>query len=141
MDLKSFAILSNHYHILVKCDFGGLITKALQLINGGSSYLLQQITGVQRSLWGIEKFSKILYDENAYWKVLAYIVGNPLKHGLVCNLNELEDYKFCSYKESLQKFGKDYVRQLILENQKFDFETKAGWDMLYQNAFEPAKAG
>lgn len=103
--------------------------------------MLKKITGIHQSLWGEEKFSKLLYDEDSYWRVFVYIIGNPLKHNLVKDLNELENYKHCNYGERLKESDKESLHNLILENQKFDFETDEAWKKLYGSAEETTKVG
>lgn len=48
-------------------------------------------------------------DEKDFFKIFNYIHQNPIKHGLVKNFDDLENFEFCSYKYWLVKKGKDFL--------------------------------
>ena len=56
---------------------------------------------------------KVVYNEDEFYTYFNYIQLNPIKHGLVDNLKELKDYKFCSYKTQLKKFGPEKMNEVV----------------------------
>jgi putative transposase len=112
LELRAYAILSNHYHLMVECTSPRLLKKSLQLINGGSSFRLNKKLGAQQRVWG-EHYNYAIVDDNALTNILAYILKNPLKHELVNSIEELKKYSFVSYDRVCEEFGKEVVDELI----------------------------
>jgi hypothetical protein len=108
--LKDFdySILSHHYHIISYFHKGEVIPKLLQMINGGSAYELNKLIENKRPIWG-EYYIYVINDERLLARVRGYVVGNPLKHGEVKMLTDLEGYPFSSFYSLTQKFGKEQV--------------------------------
>ena len=134
LKIFSLAILSNHYHVLLKCSDWISIHKVWRQINGGASFLINNRHGLRRKIWG-DKFNWAVKDEEAFNKFLGYILGNPLKHGLVKSLDELRDYEFSNYKEVVEEYGQDYIDSLIVLGQKFDFEEPNNWENVRNKVF------
>lgn len=141
MAVLAYAVLSNHYHLLVKVYDYKIIRKALQYLNGGTSREYNLVTGIKQSLWGAEKFNREVVDQVAFDRILAYIVSNPLKHGLVKDLAELKKYKYCSYLEAMIEYGEEVINNLILKNLKLDLETVEAWERIYSSVNKPIKVG
>lgn len=108
----AYAILSNHYHILTYLDNGAILKKILQRINGGTSYALNKIDGINRAIWG-EYYNSNITDEKSYYKVMGYILGNPFKHGLVKSVPTLKNYIFCNYNEKVKELGEETINEII----------------------------
>jgi hypothetical protein len=47
--------------------------------------------------------------ETDFFKIFNYIHQNPIKHDLFRNLEELENFEFCSFKHWMAKEGKDFL--------------------------------
>ena len=54
--------------------------------------------------------------------MLGYILGNPFKHGLVKNLDDLENYKYCNYSDYMRKYGKEGVNEIIANIQNLNWK-------------------
>jgi putative transposase len=144
LEIIAFVVLSNHYHMLLKCSNWKLLSKSWQIINGATSYLINNRHKIRRSIWGY-KFNWAVKDEANFYKFLGYILGNPLKHGLVKTMEELRGYDFFNYKEVIMEHGQDYIDSLIVLGQKFDFEEPDGWrdvcNKVINSHDKPTKSG
>jgi len=121
-----YAILSNHYHLILRSNFWKNATKFLQMVNGGSSYLLNKTENSEgRGVWDI-RWTRPINTEAGMYYVSGYILGNPIKHGLVRGLEELYDYRFCNYQEAVQECGLEYVDDMIHQTiaMNLDLETE-----------------
>lgn len=131
--LYAFAIMQNHYHLLLKlgCKDGLLSVtpkddpeswndKKQSVNKNKISYLARRLNSlIAKKLNEIDdtKARSIFYQywdwcirsENDFFKIFNYIHQNPIKHGLVRNFEELEKFDFCSYKYWLEKKGKDFL--------------------------------
>jgi len=112
LDDFDFSIISNHYHFISYFKSGGIIPKILQMINGGSAYYFNKLTGNKRPIWD-EYHIYLIKDEELLLKVRGYIVGNPLKHREVMTFEELKKYPFSSYRSLVKDFGEDIVQEFV----------------------------
>jgi len=121
LDNFDYGIISNHYHFVSYFYDGNIIPRFLQRINGGSAYSLNKITGNKKPVWD-EYYIYLIEDEILLDKIRGYVVGNPLKHGEVKTLKELERYPFSSYYSLVKKMGKEtvgeFIRSVILLDDK-----------------------
>jgi hypothetical protein len=108
--LKDFdySILSHHYHLISYFQNGKVIPKLLQMINGGCAYELNKIIENRKPVWG-EYFIYVINNEIPLAKVRGYVVGNPLKHGEVKTIEELDGYPFSSFHSLTKRFEKEQV--------------------------------
>jgi putative transposase len=107
ISLFSWVIIDNHYHLLISSD-GKDVSNLIKLINGSSSYLLNKLENqTGRKIW-YQYWDKIIRDEKDFYSHLNYIHQNPIKHGLIKNFDELVDYQYCSYKDYLKQFSRDW---------------------------------
>ncbi|NQT49616.1 transposase [Candidatus Kuenenbacteria bacterium] len=120
--IYGYVILSNHYHILIKSSHWRDVPKFLQIVNGGSTFLLNRKQGFERrGMWN-ERWAKQILTEKSFFNVLGYILGNPYKHGLVKNLLKLYQYGFSSYQELVKRYGLEYIDNLILNTIALDID-------------------
>ncbi|MCX6740008.1 MAG: hypothetical protein NTZ49_02145 [Candidatus Parcubacteria bacterium] len=82
----------------------------MQLINGKISKELN--LGLEYRLWDIY-YDRIVDSEKDPNKVIGYIIGNPFKHGIVKSIEELKDYKYCSFNEVADKYGLEAAFEMI----------------------------
>jgi len=114
-----FSILNNHYHFLTYIQKGKILGKVLKQINGNISRKLSLKSN--HSLW--EKYyDQIIETEESFLKTVGYVTGNPLKHGLVKNLNDLQLYQFCNFKQLIEEYGKIGAIELVSEVNNFNWE-------------------
>jgi hypothetical protein len=108
LDDFDYSIISHHYHLVSYFQNGKGIPKLLQMINGGSAYELNKIIENRKPVWG-EYFVYVIDNETLLAKVRGYVVGNPLKHGEVKTIEELDGYPFSSFHSLGKRFEKGQV--------------------------------
>ena len=108
LDDFDYSILSNHYHLVSYFQNGGVIPKLLKMTNGGSAYELNKIIENRKPVWG-EYFIYVINNEMSLAKVRGYVVGNPLKHGEVKTIEELDRYPFSSFRSLAKRFQDEQV--------------------------------
>ena len=114
----AYSILFNHYHLLFYLPKGINLPKIIQVLNGGISY---RIKDVPKPMW--QKYCiRNISTESSFYNVQGYVLGNPLKHALVNNIDELENYSFCNYKEKVKEFGKETIDDLIFNTKNLNWE-------------------
>lgn len=118
---EAFSILSNHYHLLFYLTYGTDLKKIMQMINGGVSYNLNRSRNLYASAWD-RYYSQNILNEDSYYKVLGYILGNPFKHGLVENIEKLSNYKFCNYNEKVAELGNTAINEIISKIKNLNWE-------------------
>lgn len=79
--------MPNHIHLLVSKLANvelSQVDKWMQLIKGGSAYLINKTLNRSGKLWAVESFDRYIRDERHYSNSFYYTVNNPLKAGLDC---------------------------------------------------------
>jgi putative transposase len=93
--LHAFCVMSNHVHLLI--DQQGIpdphrrqdgkhytaLSRALRLLKGKSAALCNRVLGRGGLFWQHESYDHVVRDAQEYERILAYIVNNPVKAGLV----------------------------------------------------------
>jgi REP element-mobilizing transposase RayT len=94
IELHSFALMSNHYHLLIRsCAEHGL-SRTMQLIGSGYTLDFNRKYGFDGALFKGRFFSKLIDNERYLMEVPRYIANNPVKAGLV---RRPEDYRWSSH--------------------------------------------
>lgn len=115
VSLIAFAILHNHYHLMLKLTDAKILPRLIKEINGASSKEINTAdNAIGRKIWW-NYYDHIIRDETDFFKHLNYIHQNPIKHKLipvaqtsVCSASEF-DYEFSSYNAWVKKKGKEYL--------------------------------
>lgn len=85
-------------------------------INGGSSYLINKLESVNRRLWN-DYWMRVVESEIILNKIIGYIVGNPLKHKIVKNFEELKKYPYCTFNKFVEIWGiataEEFIRSAV----------------------------
>lgn len=92
----AWALLPNHFHLLLKTGYAPIATVMLRLLSGyagrfnrrhrRSGHLFQN------------RYKSILCQENKYLlELVRYIHLNPLRTGIVASLEQLDDYSYCGH--------------------------------------------
>lgn len=119
----AYAILSNHHHGVYYVEKGKDIANIMQYLHGGSTYRVNKNSPVKRSIW--QGYWEVwIHNEKMLWSIIGYVIGNPLKHKVVKNFEELENYSFCSYQYMVERRGKEFAEELVKAVIAADFETK-----------------
>jgi len=107
--LYAWAILDNHYHIEFKTKFGSNLGKTLNFIHGRTAFEINELENISGRKIFQNYLDYCIRDEKDFYRHFNYIHHNPVKHQYVKTQEEVSDYKFCSYKNWVEKKGKDWV--------------------------------
>ena len=119
LDIKllAYAILHNHYHMMILVKNTTKLSKLMSLINGASSREINTIDGVVgRKIWW-NYFDSAIGNEADFYRHLNYIHQNSIKHNITSCLR----YDFSSYDEWLNKRGEEYLREAFQKYPIKDF--------------------
>ena len=119
--LDAWVVLDNHYHMLMKTSLGRAVPKMIAHIHGRSAIELNRIdkeTG--RRVW-YQYWDYCIRNEQDYWKHFNYIHQNPIKHGVVNRIEELDKYRFSSSKTYIEKEGIDWFYECFRQFPIIDF--------------------
>lgn len=96
--LEAFTIMSNHFHLLIDTSIQieqlpeGIephfnnqkpLSKIMNLIKGGSSFLINKHLRRTGALWQQESYDRLVRDETEQANIHQYILNNPVKAGIV----------------------------------------------------------
>jgi REP element-mobilizing transposase RayT len=95
--LHAFCLMSNHTHLLL--DQQGIpdppprrdgkrytaLSRALRLLKGESGTRCNQALGRRGAFWQHESYDHVVRDAAEFERILAYIINNPVKAGLVAS--------------------------------------------------------
>jgi putative transposase len=114
-ELITYSIVPNHYHLLFKALSADNLPDLFQKLHGSLSFKWNKEDNQRGRKIFQNYWDYCTKDDNDFWTHFNYINLNPIKHGLVKNLTELKDYKFCGYSDWLNKKGIEWMTE-ILEN-------------------------
>ncbi len=119
----SWVILDNHYQLVIGVKNSQYLPLFIKQINGGSSRLINKIDNLlNRTIWD-QYWDTILDDEKNYWTHINYNHHNPVKHGYV---KKMEDYRWSSINEHINKYGHEAVYETFKNYPVIDFTPP--WD-------------
>lgn len=93
--LIAYCIMSNHVHLLVDLtdipeppqpksgQHYTALSHAMRLLKGRTARFCNQILGRSGPFWADESYDHVVRNEKEYQRIIAYIVDNPVKAGLV----------------------------------------------------------
>ena len=122
----AYSILNNHVHLMLLVTNKDSLTSDLQMIFGGSAREVNKKLNREGSLWG-RSFALSVKSQLDYYRVLSYILSNPIRHGIVPNLNELYNYKYCNYRDFCVLNGREMMESLVLKNLRLKIEEEKFW--------------
>lgn len=122
--LVAYAILNNHYHLIIKVKNAKDLNMFMKELNGASSYAINSAdNATSRKIWW-NYYDHIIRNDMDFFKHLNYIHQNPIKHGISKDFN----YDFSSYGMWCKKKGKEYLDDCFERYPVVDFV--AGMDEL-----------
>jgi len=89
-------ILSNHYHIIATATEENL-HRAMQYLNSRIAVRYNKLVGRSGHLWGGRYGSCIIDTDEYYLATVRYVYQNPLRAGIVTDLEEFDDSSFQFY--------------------------------------------
>lgn len=87
--VHAFALMGNHYHLLLEAGPGGL-GRALQYLQAQYSRWLNRSQGWDGPIWARRYRSRPIFDEDYLRHVLAYIHLNPVASGAAPSVSQAE---------------------------------------------------
>lgn len=91
--LQAWVLLSNHYHLVVRCDDGENLRKMIHRFHSASALALNARDGSKnRRVW-FQHWDKALTFEASWLVRLRYTHENAVHHGLVADARR---YRWCS---------------------------------------------
>lgn len=110
--LFAYALLDNHYHLLVKVLMSKYLPDIFQNLHGSLSFKWNKEDTSQGRTVFQNYWDYCIRGEKDFWTHFNYIQQNPIKHGLVKNLEELKNYEFCSYGQWLKNKGEEWMSEV-----------------------------
>jgi putative transposase len=113
MELLAWAVLMDHYHLLLKNPEGPVISRFVGEVHRGFSFEINQSEGKRgRRLW-TNYWDWCVRDETDYWRHFNYIHNNPIKHGIVGNMDSLKGYRYTSFWNYLRTRGMEWLLDVM----------------------------
>ena len=94
----AWALLDNHYHLVVRCGEMPLDSLMRPLLSRYAKYY-NTITGRTGYLYGNRYRSIISQDQGYLEELVRYVHLNPLRAGIVADFDALSEYQWCGHGE------------------------------------------
>ena len=101
--VHEYVVMPDHIHLLLTLDDERPLSRAMQLIKGGSSHALRQNGISLRTIWQQSYYDRRVHDINEFAELAQYVRENPVRRGLV---DEAAKYPYSSAacREGLDEF-------------------------------------
>jgi putative transposase len=117
--IYAWAILDNHFHLLIKVEKE--FKKFIQILNGRISFNINEFDKIRKRKVIYQYWDHCIRDEADFYKHFNYIHNNPIKHGIVKNIEELYKYEYSSFNTWLKKKGREWILSSFEEYPILDF--------------------
>ena len=95
-DCYAWALVPNHFHILLRCNRGELSRFMRRLLTGYAVYF--NLRHNRSGHLFQNRYKSIVCEEDPYFlELVRYIHLNPLRAGLISGMNELDRYDWCGH--------------------------------------------
>ena len=94
VDVHLFALMTNHYHLVVTPSSSNALPRAMKQLHGDYVRYYNRKHNRRGTLWDGRYQAKNIHDEHYWWTCSRYVERNPIEGGLV---DSLEDYEWSSY--------------------------------------------
>jgi putative transposase len=120
-EIEPYAILNNHLHFIASSQEKSISKIFLKNFAGASSHEINKYLNQNGKLWD-KYYGWAIFNEKAYFNILAYILGNPIRHGMAKSFAELYDYAFCNFKQYADEYSKDAMEERVMSVLKIKSE-------------------
>jgi len=121
--LFAWAVLPNHYHLLLRSPSADQLIQGLGRLHGRTSFRWNGEDGRRgRQVW-FNAAETGIKSERHFWAALLYVMNNPVKHGFV---ERWQEWPYSSAANWLESIGRERAASLWKEFPIDDFG--AGWD-------------
>lgn len=108
-EVYCWALLPNHYHILLRTEKIFKLLKELGRLHGRTSYLWNGEENCRgRKVW-CHVLEHAIKSERHFWATVNYIHNNPVRHGYV---KHWQDWPFSNAADYLTSVGKEKARNI-----------------------------
>lgn len=108
----AWALLPNHYHLLVHCQSAKILLRALGRLHGRMSFTWNGENNRRgRTVW-CNAAETVMKSERHFWATFLYILHNPVKHGYV---KHWQDWPYSNARLYLEEHGREAALQLWRE--------------------------
>jgi len=122
IDPLAWVVNDDHYHLVVcaydNFNLGGFI-KRLHSVTATLLNRFDNVTG--RPVW-YQYWDRQLRNERDSWKHINYVHFNPINHGYVSDIQNLNDYRFCSFSLWYEVFGTEAIEEVFESYPINDFD-------------------
>ncbi|MCM2314088.1 MAG: transposase, partial [Thermoanaerobaculia bacterium] len=92
IDLQSWSVFANHYHLVAELP-ENLLRSFVQKLHSRSAIALNAIDGTQgRKVW-LQYWDPLITNERSWLARMRYVIENLVRHGFVADAS---DYRWCS---------------------------------------------
>jgi REP element-mobilizing transposase RayT len=88
----AWAIMPDHFHIVMAVSAGGTFGRAVQMIKGRFAREFNLACGRSGAVWQDRYHERALRDDRQLWAAVQYVLNNPVAGGLVANW---WDHRWC----------------------------------------------
>lgn len=119
----AYALIPNHFHLLLKTGPKPIATTMRRLLTSYAVYFNKK--NKRNGYLFQNRYKDIVCQEEAYLlELVRYINLNPLRAGVVLDVKQLNNFKFCSHNlliknsKPLKWFGKDEILSLFAKTER-----------------------
>jgi REP element-mobilizing transposase RayT len=131
MRCAAWALMPNHFHLLLRSDAGLLPSFMRCLLTGYSKYFNEKHNRVGHFFQNRYK-SPIIVKEGYFREVLRYIHLNPLRSGIVRSIDELDEYSWTGHRKIVRSGYPEWQDTRLLREVFGGSGNKDGWFLAYR---------
>lgn len=110
IDLFAWALLQNHYHVLMYFNNANCLPNFIQRFHGSTAYQLNKLDETKgRTIW-YSYWDRCVRDEKDFWTKFNYIHYNPVKHRYVDRMGKWE---YSSFRSVISQYGEEWMDDVL----------------------------
>ncbi|HAM33245.1 MAG TPA: hypothetical protein DDX05_06015 [Deltaproteobacteria bacterium] len=140
MCCSAWALMPNHFHLLLHSDEGRLISFMQCLLTGYSKYFNERHGRVGHLFQN--RYMSPVVDKAKYFRdVVRYIHRNPLRSEFVRSTVELEEYPWTGHRKILHGGPPGWQDTSFIRTEFLGGDDEAGWRTRYRDHLEKTPSG